>query len=418
MKQRYTLSFRRQERRKERIKRIVALVVAVIAIIGIGALFFFTCQHVDWDDVTNPDKNKAGQTKKSQPIELTISCVGDIMAHNPQLSAAQNDGDYDFSEYFKYVKKNIKKSDLALYNLETNFSGEPYTGYPEFSAPDELANALKKAGFDVALNANNHTFDQEIEGLERTTETVKNEGMDITGSRTNVRNDSYLVKDVKGVKVGIVATTLDDDSNEEEEDLINAIDTDNYDEDMKALKKNIKRAKKEGAEIVICYFHWGDKYTHTVDDTQKEVAEKAVKYGADAIFGSHPHVLQEIDTIKYKGKKVPVFYSLGNFISNHRRDTIDSKDSEQGMIAKVSFKFDPKKKEITSIKYKYVPTWVDKYYGDDGDTHYVIIPLTKKFKDNETLETSGHLEDAEEALEIIKSTVKPEEEEDSDQDDS
>ena len=39
--------------------------------------------------------------------------------------------------------------------------------------------------------------------------------------------------------------------------------------------------------------------------------------GADLIIGSHPHVLQPLETVTASsGREVPVFYSLGNFVSH------------------------------------------------------------------------------------------------------
>jgi len=44
-------------------------------------------------------------------------------------------------------------------------AGKPYTGYPQFSSPNALAEALKAAGVDVLVNANNHAADRGKSGI-------------------------------------------------------------------------------------------------------------------------------------------------------------------------------------------------------------------------------------------------------------
>lgn len=51
-----------------------------------------------------------------------------------------------------------------LPNLEVTLGGKPYSGYPAFSAPDEYLYAVKEAGFDVLLTANNHCLDRRKKG--------------------------------------------------------------------------------------------------------------------------------------------------------------------------------------------------------------------------------------------------------------
>ena len=91
---------------------------------------------------------------------ITLLFVGDLMQHDAQIKAAQTNGGYDYSDCFKHVKEEISKADIAIGNLEVTLGGKPYRGYPSFSAPDEFLYAIKDAGFDVLLTANNHCIDR------------------------------------------------------------------------------------------------------------------------------------------------------------------------------------------------------------------------------------------------------------------
>ena len=110
---------------------------------------------------------------------------------------------------------------------------------------------------------------------------------------THFGYDDTAVMDIKGIKVGLVGIyELNDHLGREQQ-----------------LKDNIAKVKKDGAELVIVIFHWGNE-TETVPDTnQMTLGRLAIDEGADLVCGHHPHVLQGIET--YKGKNI--VYSLGNF---------------------------------------------------------------------------------------------------------
>jgi poly-gamma-glutamate synthesis protein (capsule biosynthesis protein) len=99
------------------------------------------------------------------PSTASIYFAGDAMQHIAQIERAlQTDGTYSYKECFTYVKEQVSEANLAICNLEVTLGGEPYRGYPQFSAPDEFASALKDAGFDILLTANNHCLDRGIKG--------------------------------------------------------------------------------------------------------------------------------------------------------------------------------------------------------------------------------------------------------------
>ena len=82
---------------------------------------------------------------------ITLLFVGDLMQHTEQIKAAKTSEGYDYSDCFKHVKEEISRADIAIANLEVTLGGQPYRGYPAFSAPDEFLYAIKDAGFDVFL---------------------------------------------------------------------------------------------------------------------------------------------------------------------------------------------------------------------------------------------------------------------------
>ena len=75
------------------------------------------------------------------------------MQHQAQIDAARTATGYDYTDYFKLIKEEIGKADIAIGNLEVTLGGKPYRGYPAFSAPDEYLTAIKDAGFNSIDNS-------------------------------------------------------------------------------------------------------------------------------------------------------------------------------------------------------------------------------------------------------------------------
>ena len=93
---------------------------------------------------------------------LKLLFVGDVMGHGPQITSAETvkNESYNYEPCFKYLSPIIESADLAIANLEVTLPGKPpYQGYPRFRSPDDLAKALRLAGFDMMVTSNNHSND-------------------------------------------------------------------------------------------------------------------------------------------------------------------------------------------------------------------------------------------------------------------
>lgn len=391
------------------------MILGAFVIIVVG-LFILLPPIYNIDNDTGQGPTMPATEEVEEAIQLQISCVGDIMVHKPQIPAQYDNiiDSYNFDNNFEFVKKYIEKADLALCNLETTFAGGKYTGYPVFNAPESLADAIKNAGFDVAITSNNHIMDMGLNGMKRTLEICRAAGLKTAGTQLEGEK-KYTIVDVKNVKIGVVAfgyetpnvngqTTIN--ANYVPDKALPLLNTFNYatlDEDLERVEDAIQGARNDGAELVICYFHWGEEYQHSPNEYQQYIARQAVTYSADMIFASHPHVLQgmEMLTNELTGKQVPVFYSMGNFISNQRAETLDNRFTEQGIIAEVNLAYMKSTKQITAINMNAIPTWVDKYKSDGKDI-YSVVPLDDELVQNPSLVASGHLIRAQQALEDAK----------------
>ena len=185
---------------------------------------------------------------------------------------------------------------------------------------------------------------------------------------------------------------------------INSFKYEDIDAELVKIKGVVDEAKAAGAEIVVLYYHWGEEYQLAANEWQRYMAEKTVEMmDVDVIFASHPHNLQEAE---YVGD-VPVFFSMGNFISNQRTETLgaDKRYTETGVIAQVKLEYDRANGAVTGTEMSAVPTWVDRYSAG-GKTMYSIIPLDDELEDNAVLAQSGHLTRAKGALNDANGLLK------------
>lgn len=250
----------------------------------------------------------------SSQERITLLFVGDLMQHQAQITAAQQpSGNYDYTSCFEAVKPMIEAADIAIGNLEVTIGGKPYTGYPTFSAPDEYLSALKRAGFDIMLTANNHCLDRGRRGLERTIRMLDSLKIPYAGTYRSAteRKQRYPLHIRKnGFHIVILNYTYGTNGiTPGHPSIVNYID-------REQMLQDIQEAKHMRPDAIIACIHWGDEYKRLPNQSQKELADWLIKQGADHIIGAHPHVIQPMELIQKGCKKHFVAYSLGNFISN------------------------------------------------------------------------------------------------------
>lgn len=331
----------------------------------------------------------------------TFAVAGDIMMHMPTVRSGKVDGGYNYDYIFTYLSSYLSRADYAVANLETTLAGtdngNSYTGYPQFNSPDAIADAAKNMGFDMLTTANNHCNDYGTFGLKRTLDILKNRGLDTLGTTSTPEEAKYLVKDVDGIRVGMVSYTyaeIGEDVNtptvnslplaSNASGLLNAFDYRKLDLFYSQMTKQIAAMKDEGAEIIILFIHWGDEYKTSVNSNQTAIAQKMCDLGVDIIAGSHPHVVQPMDiltsTVDSEHQTV-CMYSMGNLLSNQRSDNVslDTGHTEDGVL----FIFNYGKYSDGSVYLvdaNVLPTWV-LIRGSGDSRKYQILPLDENLGD-------------------------------------
>ncbi len=329
-----------------------------------------------------PSKTSESALPAKLPLathEITLVFAGDIMQHMPQVDAAWNNdlGVYNYDSCFKYINPWLRSADLAIANLETTLAGKPYSGYPAFSSPDELVNGMLNAGIDIVGTANNHCCDRGRTGIERTVTVLDSLGMVHMGTYKNIesyRKSNPKIINTRGFRLAFLNYTYGTNGIPvPENNVVSLIEKDRMMADMKAAHDSV-------VDMTIVFIHWGIEYQRAPNDFQKDIAQYLFTNGADIIIGSHPHVIQPMewrrsDTLK---KEQLVVWSLGNFVSNQRKQYTDG-----GTMFKITLQKESGHTRIKDAGYQL--TWV---YNPvkDGKKQYYILPAARFENDTVLIE--------------------------------
>lgn len=245
--------------------------------------------------------------KEAQEPPVSITFGGDVLMEYSLVTTMQKKG----ATYpFQYVKPLFEQSDYTVINLETPITNST-TAFPKlynFKASPLLLDGLKEAGVDMVSLANNHTLDYGEQGLLDTLAALNKAEMHYIGAGKDY-DEAYSEKRVtiKGKTFAFlgfskVLPAVSWYAGKDKPGIASGYQVDRATKIVKEVSQQV--------DHVIVYYHWGKEKMNKANQEQKNIARLLIDHGADAVVGSHPHVLQGFD--RYKGK--PIAYSIGNFL--------------------------------------------------------------------------------------------------------
>ena len=315
----------------------------------------------------------------SSASEITLMFTGDLMCQPSQQTAAFNGKTYNFEPTFKYVKNIFDNADFVVGNLETLISKslplskdmQRLQSKPFLNGPEAYLDALEYAGFDAFIMANNHGCDGGELGITETLDALDEREIPHTGLFRDSSEKRYFILEQNGIKVGILsyATYFNKKekflSEDKRESMINRTTQAKINADVKALKA-------EGADFIIAYNHCGTEYSQEPAARQETYGIMFAIAGVNYIIGSHPHVLQPFDLIRFNDLKVPYIYSMGNFASS-MIDPITKETIVLSLTLKKS-----ESGEVILADQEYYPCYMlDEYEGNS----FVIMPEDERYND-------------------------------------
>ncbi len=298
--------------------------------------------------------------------KLSMLVMGDFMQHDPQIEAAKRGDTYDYDHYFDYITDWVSSVDVAIANLEVTLGGAPYTGYPQFSAPDSYAKAIRDAGFDLLTTANNHSNDRKRPGMVRTLNVLDSLRIPHLGTYRDTieRSIHYpMIIEHDGIKVALLTYTYGTNGiATEPPGVVNMIDE-------AAMKADIAEAMDANPDKIIAIMHWGTEYLSAPDSYQRKWGQWLLNQGVDLVIGGHPHWVQPMELrATDNGEQQLVVWSLGNAISNQRRRHTDGGATVQFSLERT------KSGEVRITDVGYHLHWVR--IEEEGDLkNYKLLPV-------------------------------------------
>jgi poly-gamma-glutamate capsule biosynthesis protein CapA/YwtB (metallophosphatase superfamily) len=289
-------------------------------------------------------------------------------SHLPHILLATGDLAPDRDDpdsLFDAVRPVLASADLVFGQLETTFAATgvrmPQARHAVLAKP-EGAEALGRAGFDVISCAGNHCLDWGNDALLESIERLREAGMDVVGAGQNIAAArqpvhrtlpdgtrvaflayssilpmSYWAESSRPGCAPMRAHTVYEQIEHDQPGTPARIHTFAYADDLAALSMDIRAAKAQ-ADLVFVSLHWGIHFVRAViADYQREVARAAIEAGADAILGTHAHILKGIETLDGK----PVLYSLCNFATDLRMDPEHASRKSFKEIQKLAENWEP-----------------------------------------------------------------------------
>ncbi len=310
------------------------------------------------------------QSELTDKKSITLMFVGDVMGHGMQIKGSYDEktGTYSYNDVFSRMESVFKLADFTIANLEVTIAGAPFTGYPQFSSPDELIDGLTNAGINVLVTANNHTVDRGKQGILRTINVLKSKGVPFAGSyRDSVHRDTAypLILEQNGIRLALLNYTYGTNGIPiPYPTIVNLIDT-------VLIRADFNKAKSLEVDDVIAFIHWGVEYERNPSMEQLQLTRFMHDLGIKLVIGSHPHVIQRMeasfDSDSTEGRVV--VFSLGNFVSNQR-----PRYRNGGSIAVIHIEKEDGVTKIANAGYILAYVHTPKI---DGKTRFQVLPVAK-----------------------------------------
>ncbi len=235
-------------------------------------------------------------TPEPTPEYFTISCIGDCTLwsstqfENSDVGLPKTVGE-DYAYPFSNTVQYFTDDEYTLANFECSLSDTKLSSSQMFYflAPTAYANIMVEGGVDFVTTANNHSLDFGEAGLESTLA-----ALDAAGLPYGMERQAQIVTTKNGLKLGIYTAGNDMRPDWKTDEAVAAV----------------KSLREQGADYVICMFHWGLELYYTPNENQTSLAHAVADAGADLVYASHPHCLQPIEEYN----DTLIIYSLGNWV--------------------------------------------------------------------------------------------------------
>lgn len=363
----------RQERARKRAQKqkklLIRLGIAVVILVLCVVLLLVLTRRDNKKDpeTTQPSTQSAEAPEEKDSGTTTVHIVfgGDLNVTD-QVVAAGGD-ELDYTQTFMDIAHLFGGADLAALNLEGVLCGAPYGTAGEGSVPQQMMDALNRAGVDLIQVANSYSLNQGVSGLSMTLDGIREAGMEPVGAYATTaeakEGEGFIICNVGGVRVAFVAFTKGMSGYSLPEDsagCVNVLYTDYNDNyqvvDTEGITKVLKAIEKADVDLTVAMLHWGSEYNDSISESQEQILELMLANGVDAVIGTHAHRVQQM--VHDQEKNTFVAYCLGDLIGDAPRA-----GAEYSVILDVEITKNNETGETKISGYSYTPIYTVREAG-------------------------------------------------------
>ena len=267
---------------------------------------------------------------------MAVQFLGDLSLDGLYTDPQHHQG---LSDNMKWVNS-LTDVDYRVINWESQLWGDGIVNelkFPRLCTTKSAAKAILPLNINLALLANNHVFDNQIEGFKNTVSFFKENNIDYIGAKIiDSSNKTHKIISKNGISVAFLNYVgLETNPNLPNDCPIevNIINSEKIKQDIDELVGS--------ADHIVVSLHWGaDEYVRVPNSNQKKMARNIIDWGASAVIGHHVHCLQGFE--EYNGGLI--CYSIGNFLFSPQLtmpgyiDSYRTKESNLATLLNISFR--------------------------------------------------------------------------------
>ncbi|MFF5447878.1 CapA family protein [Streptomyces sp. NPDC012888] len=292
-----------------------------------------------------PGSGDAPAPAPAREAGFTLVATGDVLPHTSVIDRAAADAPgagYDFRPMFAGVAPVVSAADLALCHMETVFGEEdgPFSGYPAFVSPPQVADGVKDTGYDGCSTASNHTLDDGAAGLRRTLDRFDAVGLGHAGSARTAKEAATPATYRAGTaKVAHLAYTYGTNGHPMPEGMPWAVNLTERDR----IVADARAARRAGADVVLVSLHWGTEWQTEPDEGQITLgraltaSDTGGRPDVDLILGTHAHVPQASEKVNGTW----IVYGMGDQVAGTMFNHSGAFDARGNHSSIARFRFEP-----------------------------------------------------------------------------
>ena len=337
-----------------------------------------------------PPRVMSVEAKTKIDRSFKIIFAGDLILLEDQVKRAFDGQAYDFAPLFEHTRRYIQAADFSIGVFEGPMGGtaRPYSQsnfddgkFLYLNFPDEFADAVKGAGFDLVTTANNHLLDMDLDGAARTIAILDQKNLPHIGSYVSAEDKAaHRVKVIErgGLKMALLAYTygvnyhdtdamINGDSAFVSSFLVDEGDP-NYERVLKEVRADFEEAKSYEPDLIVVMPHWGTQFDPKPDRFQRAWQKNFLELGADLILGDHAHCVQPIEMKEVDGRMTCTVFCPGNYANIYREH-----DGDAGALVEIYVDREDKKIWGGAI----IPTWTESPIAGN----YRALPINEIIND-------------------------------------